>query len=255
MSSLPIKNYDMDPTISGKVLTYMLESRGISLTQAEKDTGIPYDTLRKCLRGEVRMVSLDRILKICYITDYTIYDYFKMYFDAEQTAVFDKVVNVCATGVCPKKDFVKSADHPEKSADHVCHGVANLREHLDALQHSHFERMSQQYTDQLGQMKEQYSDTISLLNDRYERSVQHLKDEIEKLEEEKKDEIEKLENANKELCETLDKKNKRMRWLIGIMIVENIALFIVFLIDYFNRSIGWLRSFYDNISLHTITRG
>ena len=244
MSSLPIQNYDMDPTISGKVLTHMLESRGISLTQAEKDTGIPYDTLRKCLRGEVRMVSLDRILKICYITDYTIYDYFKMYFDAEQTAVFDKVVNVCATGVCPKKDFVKSADHPEKSADHVCHGVAHLREHLDALQHSHFERMAQQYTDQLGQMKEQHAETVHILNDRYDRSVQHLKNEIVKLESEKT-----------ALNATVEKNNRRIRWLSGILIVENILLMGVFSYDFFNRSVGWIRSFYDNISLHTITRG
>lgn len=258
MSSLPIQNYDMDPTISGKVLTSMLESRGISLTQAEKDTGIPYDTLRKCLRGEVRMVSLDRILKVCYITDYTIYDYFKMYFDAEQSSIFDKVVNVCATAACPKHHSEKTADASAKSSDHLCPNADYVRQHIDQLQQGYVDKLVKQYEsivsqlrDQIQQlkdsrqiMKDQYEVTIKLLNDRYDRSVKHMNGEIEKLEKEKVS-----------MHGTLDRMSKRSRWLTGILVVENILLTGLFAYDFFNRGVGWFRSFYESISLHNITRG
>ena len=270
MTALSLQNYDINPTISGKVLTYMLDSRDMSLVQAAKETCIPYDTLRKCLRGDVQNVSLDRILKLCYVTEYTIYDYFRYYYEIEQTHIFDKVVYLCGSSACPKQESAKiaddipakSADPSEKSADqsakssgHLCPNADHVRQHIDALQQGYVEKLVRQYDnmvqqlrDQIQQlkdsrelMKSQYEATVKLLNERYDRSVKHMNGEIEKLEKEKD-----------ALFSAVEKSNRRIRWLSGVLIVENIVLAGVFAYDFFNRSIGWIRSLHDRTGAFTV---
>lgn len=263
MTALSLQNYDINPTISGKVLTYMLDSRDLSLVQAAKDCGIPYDAFRKCLKGEVQTVSLDRILKVCYVTEYTIYDYFRFYYEIEQTHIFDKVVYLCGSSACPKQESAKiaddipakSADPSEKSSGHLCPNADHVRQHIDELQQGYvdklvrqYENMVQQLRDQIQQlndsrelMKSQYEATVKLLNERFDRSVKHMNGEIEKLEKEK----DALHTA-------VEKNNRRIRWLSGLLIVENILLAGVFAYDFFNRSVGWFRSFYDRTGAFTI---
>ena len=277
MTALSLQNYDINPTISGKVLTYMLDSRDLSLVQAAKDCGIPYDAFRNCLKGEVQTVSLDRILKVCYVTEYTIYDYFRFYYEIEQTHIFDKVVYLCGSSACPKQESAKiaddipakSADRPENSADPseksadpsakssglLCPNADHVRQHIDELQQGYvdklvrqYENMMQQLRDQIQQlkdsrelMKSQYEATVKLLNERYGRSVKHMNGEIEKLEKEKD-----------ALFSAVEKSNRRIRWLSGVLIVENIVLVGVFAYDFMNRSIGWIRSFYDRTGAFTI---
>ena len=277
MTALSLQNYDINPTISGKVLTYMLDSRDMSLVQAAKETCIPYDTLRKCLRGDVQNVSLDRILKVCYVTEYTIYDYFRLYYEIEQTHIFDKVVYLCGSSACPKQESAKiaddipakSADPSEKSADpsekssgpsakssgHLCPNADHVRQHIDELQQGYvdklvrqYENMLQQLRDQIQQLKDsrelmqsQYEATVNLLNERYDRSVKHMNGEIEKLEKEK----DALHTA-------VEKNNRRIRWLSGVLIVENIVLMGIFAYDFLNRSIGWIRSLYDRTGSFTV---
>lgn len=281
MTALSLQSYDINPTISGKVLTHMLDSRGLSLVQASKDCGIPYDAFRKCLKGEVQTVSLDRILKVCYVTEYTIYDYFRFYYEIEQTHIFDNVVYLCGSSACPKQEPAKIADDiSEKSSGHLCPNADHVRQHIDELQQGYLDKLSKQYEstvqqlrdqiqqfkdsrqmvkeqhenmvqqlhDQIDQlrcsmemMKSQYEGTISLLNDRYERSAKHLNGEIDKLEKEKQS-----------YSDQLEKKSKRMRWLLSLFIAENVFLVGLFAYDYINRSVGWIRSLFNYSGSFTV---
>ena len=256
MTALSLQSYDINPTISGKVLTHMLDSRDLSLVQAAKDCGIPYDAFRKCLKGEVQTVSLDRILKVCYVAEYTIYDYFRLYYEIEQTHIFDKVVYLCGSSACPKQEPAKIADDiPAKSSGHLCPNADHVRQHIDELQQGYvdklvrqYENMVQQLRDQIQQlkdsrelMKSQYEATVKLLNDRYDRSVKHMNGEIEKLEKEKD-----------ALFSAVEKSNRRIRWLSSVLILENIVLMGVFAYDFMNRSIGWIRSLYDRTGSFTV---
>ena len=171
-----IKNFNFDPDISGQILRGMLKTRGISISSAEISTGIPYDTLRKCISGDVQRVSLDTIVKVCKITGYTIYDYFNQYFSAAQTDIFSDVVS------SPSDNSAASAD---KSAVSPCQGIEYVKTHIDALQEKHAEKIVQQYEAIIAELHEQVSqlrEGRTMMHTHYQRTTDHLYEEIKKLE-------------------------------------------------------------------------
>ena len=164
-----IKTFVFDPVISGHVLKGMLKSRGISIASAEISTGILYDTLRKCLSGDVQRVSLDTIIKICKICGYTIYDYFNQYFSAAQTDIFSDVVSAV----------------PDNSAVSPCQGIEYVKTHIDALQAQHTAKIVQQYETIIAELHEQVAqlnEGRQMMHTHYQRTTDHLYDEIKKLE-------------------------------------------------------------------------
>lgn len=86
----------------------------------------------------------------------------------------------------------------------------------------------------------QHRDEMRLMDDRYKASVQHLKDEISELKNTEKD----LRAVILQKDKKIEKGNKRRRWLTALIIVENAVFIGVFLYDYFNRNVGWIRSLY-----------
>jgi hypothetical protein len=171
-----IKTFVFDPVISGQVLKGMLKSRGISIASAEISTGILYDTLRKCLSGDVQRVSLDTIVKVCKICGYTIYDYFTQYFSTVQSDAFADVVSA------PSDNSAASAD---KSAVSPCQGIEYVKTHIDALQAQHTAKIAQQYETIIAELHEQVAqlkEGRQMMHNHYQRTTDHLYDEIKKLE-------------------------------------------------------------------------
>lgn len=164
-----IKNFYFNPHISGQILSSMLKSRGISIASAEDSTGIMYDTLRKCLKGDVQRVSLDTIVKICKIAGYTMQDYFRQYFEADQTDLFSDVVSAV----------------PEKSSASPCQGIEYVKTHIDAMQAQHTAKIVQQYETIIAELHEQVAqlkEGRQMMHNHYQRTTDHLYDEIKKLE-------------------------------------------------------------------------
>ena len=164
-----IKYFYFNPKISGQVLSSMLKSRGISITSAADSTGIMYDTLRKCLSGDVQRVSLDTIFKVCKITGYTMADYLQRYFEADQTDIFSDVLSSV----------------PDKSSVSPCQGIEYVKSHIDVLQAQHTAKIVQQYETIIAELHEQVAqlkEGRQLMHTHYQRTTDHLYDEIKKLE-------------------------------------------------------------------------
>lgn len=216
-----IRDFSINPETSGQILSSMLKHAGTSMTNAALAIGVQYDTLRKCLGGDVQRVSLDIIIKVCKITGHTLQDYFRMYFEAEGTHLFDDVIS-CNKDHCPHKSEIPSA-HPEDSSGHAAHqncpALDHFAQQLNVVQENTMNRYKAIHGEYTKVLTDSHAHELSLLDKRYETSVSHLKNQIRKLE----------------------IKNSILTW---VLIAENIALSFVLIIDAMNPNIGWLRSLF-----------
>lgn len=224
-----VQNYYIDPKKSGAVLRAFIDQRGLSLSTVATETGIDYDTLRNYLSGKIQKVTIDCLLKILFVTEHTLDDYFRAYAQLDDTILVYQQVFV------PDKSpdtSEKSTAHPVKISDAPlpasgkCHAMEQYIDRLDQSQERMLSRISAQYQDQISQLKEsraimrqQYDDELALLEKRHDKSVQHLKDQITKLE-------------------------KRCTRLMTVLIVENILVGGVLFYDALNRNVGWIRSLF-----------
>lgn len=171
-----VRDFTFNPEISGQVLSSMLKHAGVSMTAAAAAIGVQYDTLRKCLGGDVQRVSLDIIIKVCKITGCTIYDYFDQYFSAAQSDIFADVVS---------PPSANSAAVQEQSAVSPCQGIEHVKSHIDALQACHTEKIVQQYEAIIAELHEQVAqlrEGRQMMHAHYQRTTDHLYEEIKKLE-------------------------------------------------------------------------
>lgn len=188
--STTIKEFYFSPITSSQVLIFMLKSRNFSNVGASNATGIQYDTLRKCLAGEVQRVSIDTIFKVCKVTGYTLMDYFRMYFEIEGSHLYDDVISPTQTE--------NSSAVPETSSAFTCPGAETIKAHIDLMQTTHSGKVTQQYEIIIAELHEQVAqlkEGRAMMHAHYQRTTDHLYDEIKRLEAENL----KLEAENDEL--------------------------------------------------------
>lgn len=217
-----VRDFAFNPETSGQVLSSMLKRTGTSMTAAAAAIGVQYDTLRKCLGGDVQRVSLDTIIKVCKITGHTVQDYFRMYFEAEGTHLFDDVIS-CNKDHCPHKPEISSAppeDSSDRNAHHSCPALEHFAQQLNVVQENTMNRYKAIHGEYTKVLIDSHTLELDLLDKRYQSSVSHLKKQIKRLE----------------------IKNSILTW---VLIAENIAIAFVLIIDAMNPSIGWLRSLFS----------
>ena len=217
-----IRDFSINPETSGQILSSMLKRAGTSMTNAATAIGVQYDTLRKCLGGDVQRVSLDIIIKVCKITGHTLQDYFRMYFEAEGTHLFDDVIS-CSKDHCPHKSEIPSAhteDSSGRTAHHNCPALDHFSQQLNVVQENTLNRYKAIHGEYTKVLTDSHALELDMLDKRYEASVNHLKRQIKRL----------------EIKNTI---------ITCVLVLENILLASVLIYDALNPGIGWFRSFID----------
>lgn len=205
-----VQNYYIDPKKSGAVLRAFVDQLGLSLSTVATETGIDYDTLRNYLSGKIQKVTIDCLLKILFVTEHTLEDYFRAYAKMDDTILMYQQVFV------PDK----STDTSEKSTAPVPaphEKCAALEQYIDRIERAQEHALKAVSKDHIDHIDAIYKKEIEVLEKRHEKSVQHLKDQITKLE-------------------------KRCTRLMTVLIAENILVGGVLFYDAMNRNVGWIRS-------------
>lgn len=207
-----VQNYYIDPKKSGAVLRAFVDQRGLSLSTVATETGIDYDTLRNYLSGKIQKVTIDCLLKILFVTEHTLEDYFRAYAKMDDTILVYQQVFV------PDKstDTSEKSTAPVPAPHEKCAALEQYIDRIERAQEHALKAVSKEHIDHIDAI---YQNELEALEKRHDNSVRHLKDQITKLE-------------------------KRCTRLMTVLIVENILVGGILFYDSMNRNVGWIRSLF-----------
>lgn len=205
-----VQPYYIDSKKSGAVLRSFIDQRGLSLTTVESLTGIDYDTLRNYLSGKIQKVTIDCLLKILSVTEYTLEDYFRAYAAMDPEALRYERVFLPAPS---EKPTAAPAAKTEK--------CAALEQYIDRIERAQEQALKHVSDTHIQHIDTIYQKELEVLEKRHDKSVEHLKDQIRRLE-------------------------KRATRLTVALIAENLIVISILLYDITHLDVGWFRGLYTN---------